>query len=307
MEALACRKRRTLVLNKSDLANASIAPAVSAYMASRDGGQHPPLFTSCSPGRPGRAGRALLEDLTSRLRAECPHADALLVMVVGVPNCGKSSLVNSLRLAAGLTESRQATGAAAGVGPTPGLTRRVSSFRLLHSPPTHVLDTPGIMVPRIDSVGRGLRLALTGAIRDSIVGEERLARFLIRTLAGGLPVLGREAGPGAAMAGRILTPEDCDGALGPQPPLAADADIFDWSEVEDNDSWAAVRDLALQHPALCALPRYRRLVMQLGMPAEPIEDSAATARVNAAHTLLAMFRGGQLGNMTLDRIPRVVK
>lgn len=52
------------------------------------------------------------------------------------------------------------------------MTRQLCSVLVSAAPPVRLLDTPGLMVPRIESHEVGLKLALTGAIKDEVVGEE---------------------------------------------------------------------------------------------------------------------------------------
>ena len=54
------------------------------------------------------------------------------------------------------------------VGPTPGVTRGMDAFRVGDDPPLYMVDTPGVMVPRIDCASVGLRLALTAAVPDAV-------------------------------------------------------------------------------------------------------------------------------------------
>lgn len=68
------------------------------------------------------------------------------------------------------------------VGPLPGVTQDLSGFKIGVQPSVYVLDTPGILVPNINNVETGLKLALTGAVKDSVVGEERVARYLLTVL-----------------------------------------------------------------------------------------------------------------------------
>ena len=297
LEELARRKRRLLVLNKADLANAALSPAVAAQLRE---GDWPVLFTSCSDSRAGRAGRELLEAISTRLRAERPQADALLVMLVGVPNCGKSSLVNALRRAAA-GASAPSSGAAAVVGPTPGLTRRISSFRLLASPPTHVLDTPGVMLPRIPDLPTGLKLALSGAIKDSVVGEERLARFLLRTLVDGAAGRGRA---GRSSDDQSLGDEGDEGDEVIESDVPQSSGQPSWAELgcTGGARWARLRDAALALPAFTGRPQLRRHVAVLGDPWAPPADQTAAARAAAGAALLRAFRAGELGRLTLDRI-----
>ncbi|XP_066879739.1 mitochondrial ribosome-associated GTPase 1 isoform X1 [Kogia breviceps] len=99
------------------------------------------------------------------------------VMVIGVPNVGKSSLINSLR------RQHLRKGKATRVGGEPGITRAVMSrIQVCEQPLMFLLDTPGVLAPRIQSVETGLKLALCGSVLDHLVGEETLADYLLYTL-----------------------------------------------------------------------------------------------------------------------------
>ncbi|XP_069871509.1 mitochondrial ribosome-associated GTPase 1-like [Dipodomys merriami] len=99
------------------------------------------------------------------------------IMVVGVPNVGKSSLINSLR------RQHLRIGRAARVGGEPGITRAVTSrIQVCERPLMFLLDTPGVLSPRIESVEVGLKLALCGTVLDHLVGEETMADYLLFTL-----------------------------------------------------------------------------------------------------------------------------
>jgi mitochondrial GTPase 1 len=85
-----------------------------------------------------------------------------------MPNVGKSTLINHMRGHCRGRRSADATRKVAKVGPKPGVTRGLESFRIAEPPhPLYMVDTPGVMVPRIDSAAVGLRLALTAAVPDS--------------------------------------------------------------------------------------------------------------------------------------------
>ena len=103
-------------------------------------------------------------------------------MVVGIPNVGKSTFINSL-----------AGKAAAKTGNKPGVTKGKQWIRL--NKQVELLDTPGILWPKFEDQTVGLRLALIGSIKDEVLQTEELAAELIRFLAGNYPyvMLGRIA------------------------------------------------------------------------------------------------------------------
>ncbi|XP_039403191.1 mitochondrial ribosome-associated GTPase 1 isoform X5 [Mauremys reevesii] len=99
------------------------------------------------------------------------------IMVIGVPNVGKSSLINSMR------RLHLKKGKASRVGGEPGITKAVlTRIQVSERPLMYLLDTPGVLAPRIESVEAGMKLALCGAIRDHLVGEGIMADYLLYTL-----------------------------------------------------------------------------------------------------------------------------
>lgn len=94
---------------------------------------------------------------------------AVRAMVVGIPNVGKSTFINSY-----------AGKACAKTGNKPGVTKGKQWIRLSKS--VELLDTPGILWPKFEDQKVGLRLALIGSIRDEILNTDELAVELIRFL-----------------------------------------------------------------------------------------------------------------------------
>ena len=90
----------------------------------------------------------------------------LRAMVVGIPNVGKSTFINSF-----------AGKASAKTGNKPGVTRGKQWIRL--NKDVELLDTPGILWPKFDDKLIGIRLALISAIRDEILDEQELALWLL--------------------------------------------------------------------------------------------------------------------------------
>ncbi|XP_065603002.1 mitochondrial ribosome-associated GTPase 1 isoform X1 [Cyrtonyx montezumae] len=99
------------------------------------------------------------------------------IMVIGVPNVGKSSLINSLR------RLHLKKGKATAVGGEPGVTKAVlTRIQVCEMPLVYLLDTPGVLPPKLVDVETGMKLALCGAIHDHLVGEDIMADYLLYVL-----------------------------------------------------------------------------------------------------------------------------
>lgn len=98
------------------------------------------------------------------------------VMVVGIPNVGKSTIINGLR-SSGLGIG----GKAVKVGNLAGVTRSLSELVCISRHPSliYLIDTPGILSPRISNVEEGLKIALCGGLYDKTVGFTLLADYLL--------------------------------------------------------------------------------------------------------------------------------
>ena len=192
IDTLAAGKPRLVILNRVDLAD----PAVTALWREhfRRGGLAV-LETDCKSGKGvggfGGAARGLLKDLIAQRAAKGQATRALRVMILGIPNVGKSTFIN-----------RVAGKKAAAVSDRPGVTRGRQWITVDRG--LELLDTPGILWPRFDSQEVGELLAVTGAIKDDVLDRETLAaNFLVR-LAASYPDALRERyklEPDAGMAG----------------------------------------------------------------------------------------------------------
>ncbi|XP_054546227.1 mitochondrial ribosome-associated GTPase 1 [Talpa occidentalis] len=169
-------KPHVLVLNKMDLADLRGQQEITRRLEAE--GLRNVVFTDCVKDKNIRQIVPLVTELVASScryhRAE--HLEHC-IMVIGVPNVGKSSLINSLR------RQHLRKGKATRVGGEPGITRAVMSrIQVCERPPMFLLDTPGVLAPRIESVETGLKLALCGTVLDHLVGEETLADYLLYTL-----------------------------------------------------------------------------------------------------------------------------
>ena len=169
LAGLAEGKPRMVVLNRCDLADSALTARWRSYFRSRG---LPVLETDAKTGKGVKqfpaAVRALLQDRLALLEAKGQTGRGLRLMIVGIPNVGKSTLINRL-----------AGRKAAGVGDRPGVTRGKQWIQMDGG--LLLLDTPGVLWPKFDSQAVGEALALTNAIRAEVLDRETLAaNFLVR-------------------------------------------------------------------------------------------------------------------------------
>ncbi|KAM9052285.1 mitochondrial ribosome-associated GTPase 1 isoform 5-T11 [Megaptera novaeangliae] len=169
-------KPHLLVLNKMDLADLKEQQKIIQHFEGE--GLKNVIFTNCVKDENIKQIVPMVTELVgSSYRYHRGENLEYCIMVIGVPNVGKSSLINSLR------RQHLRKGKATRVGGEPGITRAVMSrIQVCERPLMFLLDTPGVLAPRIQSVETGLKLALCGTVLDHLVGEETLADYLLYTL-----------------------------------------------------------------------------------------------------------------------------
>lgn len=118
----------------------------------------------------------MIKDLVySRPRYSREGNEELTLLVVGVPNVGKSTFINSLRNV-GLKKKGKATE----VGAIAGITKSVlTKIKVSTNPPVYIIDTPGIMPPKISGLETGMRLAACACLPDHLVGEVNIADYIL--------------------------------------------------------------------------------------------------------------------------------
>ena len=166
------RKPRLILFNKSDTADEGQNKLwIQQYR--KDGLIALPV--DCRSGRGLTALvpsiRELLKERIDRWEQKGMSGHGIRLMIVGVPNVGKSSFIN-----------RMAKGAKAKVADRPGVTRGNQWFTIGKG--LELLDTPGVLWPKFDDPLVGERLAFTGAVKDEILDVETLAARLLETLRG---------------------------------------------------------------------------------------------------------------------------
>ncbi|XP_044488683.1 DAR GTPase 2, mitochondrial isoform X2 [Mangifera indica] len=171
--------RRILVLNKMDLANHSQLKELTNYFKERN------CISFCVNSHNRDNVKEFLNFLQAQAR-KLKKTDLLshtiTVMLVGIPNVGKSALVKALHHIGRISAEEKGKLKHVMVTPQPGETRDINSFKIASHPNIYVLDTPGILPPAIQDIEVCSKLALTGAIRDSFVGEKKLAEYFLAIL-----------------------------------------------------------------------------------------------------------------------------
>lgn len=111
----------------------------------------------------------LQNELNAKRREKGLKERRIRVLILGIPNVGKSTLINRL-------VGRKATD----VGNKPGITKQLQWIRINNN--LELLDTPGILWPKLDSNEVALNLAATTAIKEEILDTEEVAIFIINTM-----------------------------------------------------------------------------------------------------------------------------
>lgn len=191
MDEIAAGKPRMMILNRIDLAD----PALTRNWAGYFRAQGMAVIETDSRSGAGtqafaNAVRTLLADKIARWNEKGQVGRAVRVMVVGIPNVGKSTFINRIL-------GRKSAKAA----DKPGVTRGSQWFRVAGG--IDLLDTPGILWPKFDDERVGILLACTGAIKDDILDVETLGCKLMELLAVRAPeaVVSRYG---------VVMPEVCD-------------------------------------------------------------------------------------------------
>ncbi len=170
IDSIVSSKPRLIVMNKCDMAQAEQTKKWLEYFK-KCGISAIAVDCKSSNGLNAflPAVRKLLSELIAKRKAKGMSNATLHIMIVGIPNVGKSSLINRL------AKQKKAK-----VEDRPGVTRTKQWVKLAND--IELLDTPGVLWPKFDDNAVGEKLAFIGSVNDDILDIESLALRLIDTL-----------------------------------------------------------------------------------------------------------------------------
>lgn len=159
------QKPRLILLNKADMADRHVTEEWIAHYAKQG------LIALAVNSQAGKgmnqimkASEEILKDKRLRDKAKGLRPRAIKAMIIGIPNVGKSTLINRL-----------AKRNIAKTGNMPGVTRSQQWIKV--GKELELLDTPGILWPKFEDPVTGYKLALTGAIKDTLLNMQDIAEF----------------------------------------------------------------------------------------------------------------------------------
>lgn len=162
-------KKRIILLNKCDLADENI----NNKWVSRLSKEAPTILTDSNSGKGiDKVSKAIENIMTDEIAKQAARGrinKTIRVMILGIPNVGKSSFIN-----------RIAKKNSTEVGNKPGVTKAKQWIRIGKN--QELLDTPGVLWPKFESEEVGLNLAFTGTIKDDILERTEIAYELLKIL-----------------------------------------------------------------------------------------------------------------------------
>ena len=167
LDKLIQNKPRVILLNKCDMANQTATKMWIDHYAKQG---TTAIAVDCKSGRGlnkfPQAVNTVMKAKIERMKSKGMKNPMMRIMIVGIPNVGKSSFINKI--------SRQNR---AKVEDRPGVTRGNQWFAISNN--LEMLDTPGVLWPKFDDQIVGEHLAFTGAVKDQILDVELLAVRLL--------------------------------------------------------------------------------------------------------------------------------
>lgn len=170
LQQIAKDKKKIIVLNKCDLADEVENKKWVNYFEKKG---IKAILTDANSGfginEVTRQIENLMKDENQKNAAKGRIGKSIRVMILGIPNVGKSSFINRI--------SKKTS---AGVGNKPGFTKQKQWIRLSNN--IELLDTPGVLWPKFESEKVALNLSFTGTIKDDILEKTEIAFYLLKFL-----------------------------------------------------------------------------------------------------------------------------
>ena len=243
-------KNRVEVLNKCDLADSDETKAWVKYFESKG---IPAVVTDSNSGKGIRDVIKTVQDVVKESQEKYAlkgrNGRSIRVMVLGIPNVGKSSFINRI--------SKKTS---AQVGNKPGVTRQKQWIRVEEG--IELMDTPGVLWPKLGSEEVAMNLAYTGTIKDDILEKTEIAYSLLKYLVNNYK---------SNLVERYKLENNIE-------------EIMNSDEYQDdNDKYLAIFEL-------------------IGKKRGAIVSGGRVDYEKVSNILLDEYRSGKLGNITLEKI-----
>ena len=169
VQKLIKNKKKIVILNKADLANEN---ETKKWIKHFEKGQIPAILCNSNNGMGansvvGKINEMMIEE--RKIAQQKGRNKIARVMIIGIPNVGKSSFINKV-----------SSKTAMKVGNKPGVTKNKQWIRLANN--IELLDTPGVLWPKISNEQTALNLAYTGTIKSDVIDEVEIAYNLVKFL-----------------------------------------------------------------------------------------------------------------------------
>ena len=242
-------KNKVIVLNKSDLADEKTSLEWVNYFKSKN---IPAVVTDSNSGRGIkeviREIQNVVKESQEKSALKGRVGKSIRAMILGIPNVGKSSFINRI--------SKKTS---AQVGNKPGVTRQKQWIRVNEG--IELMDTPGVLWPKLGSEEVAMNLAYTGTIKDEILEKTEIAYSLLKYLVNNYR---------ANLSQRYKLDNNIDSIM--------NSDEYQ----DDNDKYLAIFEL-------------------IGKKRGAIVSGGVVDYEKVSNILLDEFRSGKLGNISLER------
>ncbi len=175
IDVMAKAKKRIIILNKADLADDAVTRDWARFYREKG---FVVIMSDCMSGAGvgdiAVSARTLMKEKIERQMSRGRLFVPVRAMIAGIPNVGKSTLINKC-VGRAITKTAD----------RPGVTRNKQWIKIKKD--FELLDTPGILWPKLGDVDVGIRLALTGAVKDDVVDIFTLSQKLVELLGGYYP------------------------------------------------------------------------------------------------------------------------